>query len=57
MRLMISASGKESRVGERAGRSFFVGVCGKVAFEQRPESCEEPAVQVSGEGETAVQRS
>ena len=57
MRLMISASGKESRVGERAGRSFFVGVCGKVAFEQRHESCEEPAVQVSGEGETAVQRS
>ena len=29
----------------------------KVAFEQRPESCEEPAMQVSGEEGKAVQRS
>lgn len=57
MRVMTSAPGKEGRVWERAGRSFFVGVCGKVAFEQRPESCEEPAVQVSGEEGTAVQGS
>ena len=50
---------QERRAGcaERAGRSFFMGVCEKVAFEQRPESCEEPAMQVSGEEGTAMQRS
>lgn len=43
-------------MGRGLGGAALVEVSGEVAFEQRPESLEELAVQLSGEEGTAVQR-